>query len=417
MEEVAQHSKKDDCWMVIDGKVYDISSWAANHPGGEIIFSYAGMDATDVFDAFHDENQAKLLPGFYIGEAKNPKITSASQEHRALRKSLEERGMYNASMLFYAYKFLFNVAILSTSVALVLFTEQYWLHMLAAVVLAVFWQQCGWLSHDFIHHQVFKDRRYNNYAGYLIGNLFQGFSVSWWKAKHNLHHAVPNVAGFDPDIDTMPFLAWSEKLIDGELVGIPQVLIQYQYLFYLPLICLARFSWVMQSLIYAKTKCRRNRSLELTSLFFHYIWYFGLVLSCSTWEESLSFLVLSQASAGMLLALAFSLNHNGMTILASGSQSTVDFTTMQVLTGRDVHAGPFGIVHWFMGGLDMQIEHHLFPRIPRHNLRQLQSKVRPLCKKHSIDYHQTTWWQGTKELFTRLYSVGLFVTKTAELHQ
>lgn len=52
-------------------------------------------------------------------------------------------------------------------------------------------------------------------VSYVFGNLFQGFSVAWWKNKHNTHHAVPNVHGADPDIDTMPLLAWSEHALEG----------------------------------------------------------------------------------------------------------------------------------------------------------------------------------------------------------
>ena len=112
---------------------------------------------------------------------------------------------------------------------------------------ALCWQQCGWLAHDFLHHQVFTNRAMNDAFGLFFGNFCQGFSVAWWKDKHNLHHAAPNEAratgvgaaraasgnagvtdssalgspqlshghaAIDPDIDTLPMLAWSTDMLN-----------------------------------------------------------------------------------------------------------------------------------------------------------------------------------------------------------
>lgn len=90
-------------------------------------------------------------------------------------------------------KLLTNALLLAAAVALATLSASIVAHFCSAVVLALFWQQCGWLSHDFLHHQVFGNRVWGNIVGYIIGNAGQGFSVSWWKEKHNTHHAVPNV--------------------------------------------------------------------------------------------------------------------------------------------------------------------------------------------------------------------------------
>jgi len=65
--------------------------------------------------------------------------------------------------------------------------------MVAALLLAVFWQQSGWLAHDFGHHQVFKNRFLNDCVILMTGGLWLGFSAQWWKHKHNTHHAIPNL--------------------------------------------------------------------------------------------------------------------------------------------------------------------------------------------------------------------------------
>merc|ERR1719324_1909517 len=103
---------------------------------------------------------------------------------------------------------------------MVLNTESTPALLVSAVIMGLFWQQCGWLSHDFLHHQVFDKRGWGNAFGYFLGNFYQGFSTAWWKNKHNTHHAVPNVLHGDPDIDTLPFLAWGEAMVEGELEGL-----------------------------------------------------------------------------------------------------------------------------------------------------------------------------------------------------
>lgn len=186
--------------------------------------------------------------------------------------------------------------------------------------------------------------------------------------------------------------------------GLPQILIKYQHIFYFPLLSFARISWLIQSFLFAESKSKpKNRTKEVVTLIIHYCWFFSIMIFTMSPLESILFACVAQGSTGLLLAAAFSLNHNGMVILKSGSQGELDFNELQIMTGRDV-SGPF--VAWFMGGLNFQIEHHLFPRIPRHNLPAVQNMVESMCKKHNIAYHKTGFFSGTMELLSKLYVVS-----------
>jgi len=406
MKDVAKHNTRDDCWMIIHGKVYDVTSWIDKHPGGDIIMSYAGMDATDVFDAFHDSRHYVYLPGFFVGDVSDYQVSEILMEHRKMKAELEKQHMFDASPFFYIYKILSNFAILAASIFCTAYFQSTWRVVASAVLLGLFWQQCGWLAHDFLHHQVFKNRRFNKIVGGSIGDIFVGFSVCWWNAKHNLHHATPNIAGYDPDIDTLPILAWSENLIDGDLQKLPPIMLKYQYLFYVPLLCAARLSWALQSVIWAFTRNPSGSAqqfFECSAIVLHYVGYISWMYFLMSWKEALLFLFLSQASSGFLIACAFTLNHNGMVIYESGSQSAIEFNKLQITTGRDVNSA---FAAWFMGGLNWQIEHHLFPRIPRHNLYKVQKLIIPFCKKYGIPYHKTDFFSGTIETFRKLYSVA-----------
>ena len=345
------------------------------------------------------------MKGFYIGQANDVQVSPALKAHRELKKKLENQNLFEASTFYYIYKFMTNVALMAMGIAACSYGDSIFRVIIGGILIGLFWQQCGWLSHDFLHHQVFKNRSYNNAVGYITGNVFQGFSVSWWKAKHNLHHACPNVAGFDPDIDTLPFLAWSEKLIEGELEGLPQFLVKYQYIFYFPLLSAARISWLIQSFLFGLYKSApAKRNTEVITLLLHYTWYFSVIYFTLTWKEAILFVILSQATTGLFLASAFSLGHNGMSIITKNTFNETDFNKLQILTGRDV-SGP-SFVHWFMGGLDLQVEHHLYPKIPRHNLSTVQQYVVKICKDNNIHHHMTGFWDGTKETISTLFTVS-----------
>ncbi len=105
---------------------------------------------------------------------------------------------------------------------------------------------------------------------------------------------------------------------------------------------------------------------------------------------------------GLYLGSTFAPNHKGMPILEKGSQ--LDFLRRQVLTARNVTSNPFN--DYMYGGLNYQIEHHLFPNMPRNNLKQAQQIIRAYCTSHSISYYETTSVQSLKEILSYLHEVG-----------
>lgn len=160
-----------------------------------------------------------MLGNYYVGDISEPskaEITTFLGEIRSLRKEFQQAGLFDASLTYYAFKVFSNLALLFLSVAILMLPLSQPVVVVSGLVLALFFQQSGWLSHDFLHHQVFKSRQLNNLSGFVLGNVMQGFSVGWWKSKHNTHHAAPNVVGIDSDVDTLPYLALDERFIDGD---------------------------------------------------------------------------------------------------------------------------------------------------------------------------------------------------------
>jgi acyl-lipid Delta6-acetylenase / acyl-lipid (9-3)-desaturase len=437
IEELAKHRTPDDAWITSRGKVYDVSNWY-DHPGGSVIFTHAGDDFTDVFNAFHPPTAWKDMDKFYVGELddtvvpedphlatrfRDEKQKQFEKAYRDLRSKLIAAGMFNASPLYYTFKVVSNLAIVATAAFCAIYFDSFAMHMIGAVLLGLFWQQCGWLAHDFLHHQVFKNRVYGDLMGIIIGDLFQGFSVQWWKTKHNSHHAVPNLiassvdaADGDPDIDTLPILAWSLKMAEqAKNNPTARFLIRWQAVFYFPVLLFARLAWAQQSWVFVwggagqhSVKCASKDRLhmkfpmlERICLILHYAWILAIMYHMPLFN-ALAFFVVSQTSCGLMLALVFGLGHNGMAVYPA--EQRPDFWKLQVTTTRNVTSNLF--TDWFCGGLQYQVDHHLFPSLPRHNLGKVHKLVESFCKEHGVTYHEADMFVGTWEVLTHLGDVS-----------
>jgi len=441
-DELKKHTSPSDCWIAHSNKVYDVSDWH-EHPGGGVIFTHAGDDMTDIFAAFHAPGSMAVMKKFYIGDL-IPESTKKTQKqidfekgYRDLRSKLIMMGMFKSSKLFYAYKCSFNMCMWATAVGMVAYSDAVEVHIASALLLGLFWQQCGWLAHDFLHHQVFKKRTYGDLVGIFWGDLMQGYSMQWWKNKHNGHHAVPNLHNSsaiaqdgDPDIDTMPLLAWSLKqaqsfreINKGKDTAFVKFMIKWQALFYFPILLLARISWLNESFKTAfgigasseNAKLEMERRglqyplLERAGLILHYTWMFALSTGFGRFSVaySIAYFMIATCSCGLFLALVFGLGHNGMATYDADARP--DFWKLQVTTTRNITGGhgiPQFFVDWLCGGLQYQVDHHLFPMMPRHNLAKAHELVKSFCKEYDVQYHEADLVDGTVEVLKHLQNVS-----------
>jgi len=443
-EEVKKHCTPDDAWIVYMGKVYNVSNWH-EHPGGAVIYTHAGDDMTDIFAAMHAPGSQNQMKRFYIGDLIPESVTHKDQRqldfekgYRDLRSKMVMMGLFKSNKLFYLYKCLSNMCMWAAAVAMVVYSDSTSMHVASALFMGLFFQQCGWLAHDFLHHQVFRMRKYGDLGGLFWGNLMQGYSVQWWKNKHNGHHAVPNLHSTsavsqdgDPDIDTMPLLAWSlkqaqsyrELQADGKDSAFVKFAIRNQAALYFPILLLARLSWLNESfkIAYGLGAVSENAALEMkvkglqypilekVGIALHYTW---MVAYCSglgrfSAPYSLMLFLIATCSCGWFLAIVFGLGHNGMATYDAATRP--DFWKLQVTTTRNViggHGFPQFFVDWFCGGLQYQVDHHLFPTLPRDKLPRANKLVASFCKEWGVKYHEADLVDGTIEVLKHLQHVG-----------
>jgi len=275
-----------------------------------------------------------------------------------------------------------------------------WWQLLVGAYLAVVFAQIGLVAHDIAHRQVFRTRRTSEIAGRIAGNLGIGMSYGWWMDKHTRHHANPNHEELDPDVSP-DVLVWSDKQAK-ESRGIARVLGRWQAFLFFPLLTLEGLNLHISSVRALRRPSLRARRLEAVMLLAHFVAYLGVVFVVLPPGKAIAFLAVNQALFGVYLGCAFAPNHKGMPTLTGDDRP--DFLRRQVLTSRNVRGGR--VVDVALGGLNYQIEHHLFPSMPSVNLPRLQPIVRDYCEELGVSYAETGLVESYAIALRHMHEVG-----------
>ena len=403
----AEAPKSEQLRMVIEGREYEVpESWAKTHPGGSVIYQFHDRDASDVFHSFHPSSTIQRLSKWKSASKQSLVVPAETVAFRELRDWAENEGYFRASSLYYTLQFLQIVGIFAAGFALSIeYSGDVCAQMLAGLLIAVAMSQAGWYSHDILHHQVTPSRKLNSFLGCITGSLFQGFSVQWWKDKHNTHHASTNVHGHDPDIDTLPLIAWDKLDLPKVAVFGPltRQWIAHQDKLLVFTMAFAQISWRMQSLL-ELSRLRCNHAMEKLFLCAHYLVYGWLLHTVSVgWHHPIVLFASIEVFGGWGKAAPFVLGHSGMAVYPAGHD--VSHIRLQVEGSRDVvgtNVVSQFLVNWFMGGLNFQVEHHMFPHMPRHNLHKIAGRTREICRQHNIQFTETTFIDGYRTVFQSL---------------
>eukprot|EP00270_Netrium_digitus_P021611 TRINITY_DN9341_c0_g1_i1.p1 TRINITY_DN9341_c0_g1~~TRINITY_DN9341_c0_g1_i1.p1 ORF type:complete len:452 (+),score=75.93 TRINITY_DN9341_c0_g1_i1:83-1438(+) len=415
MDDLAKHQTMDDCWIIISGKAYDLTRWLGKHPGGALpILSLAGKDATDVFFNNHPPQVEKMLPAFFVGNVASTSVPPFVSDYRKLKKVLQSDGLFEITPNAYLRKFAVLAVLFAAVLWGVLFTSSTGVHMAAAVVLGCFWQQIAFIGHDAGHNSVTHNRDVDLRIGFLVGNALTGIGMAWWKRTHNVHHITCNSVEGDPDIQHLPLLAVSPKLFNSvfstyhsrqlpfDWVG--RFLVGWQHITFYPIMMVARVNLYAQSLVLALSPLDvPHRECELLSLAFFWAWFSALLSFLPSPQERVVFFFISHAIAGVL-HIQICCSHFPMPTF-SGDVPENMWCPKQLEGTLNIECPP--MLDWFFGGLQFQIEHHLFPRLPRHNLRRSTKLVKQFCLKHSLPYTSVSFWEANVRMVKVLRHAAL----------
>ena len=278
-----------------------------------------------------------------------------------------------------------------------------WWQLGMAFVLSVLLTQIAFLGHDAAHRQIFKSGRWNDWVSLILANLFVGLSYGWWQSKHTRHHAAPNQDDADPDI-ALGVVAFTPVQATRHRHPILQWLVTRQGWYFFPLLLLEGVSLHKDGLarVFARGPLKR-RWVELTLLTVRLGGLTTLVFVVLPPAKAAVFLVVQLALFGFYMGASFAPNHIGMPLVPA--RLKLDFLRRQVLMSRNISGGRGMAL--LMGGLNYQIEHHLFPSAPRPHLRHIQPLVAAHCAAVGVPYTQTTLWQSYRHVIGYLNTVGL----------
>lgn len=357
----------------------------------------------------------------HLDHAKYPPLDDVTQDevvqkYRFLDERLRAEGFYDCNYTAYAVE-ASRYTFLACMTLLCLHWGQY---ALSGVFLGCLWHQLVFTVHDAGHMGITHHFQVDTIIGIFIANFIGGLSVGWWKRNHNVHHIVTNSPEHDPDIEHLPFFAVSHRFMESlsssfyERVmpydAFAKIILPYQSYYYYFVLLFGRFNLYVHSWKYLivgegprKGPAAWHRWLEITGQVFFWYW-FGYVIMYKTIPTAsgrFAFLMLSHMVT-MPLHAQITLSHFSMSTAELGPHES--FPQKMLRTTMDIECPQW--LDFFHGGLQFQAVHHLFPRMPRHNLRRAQKLVQEFCLEVSIPYALYGFVDGSKQVIGRLEEVG-----------
>ncbi|KAE9984123.1 hypothetical protein BLS_003021 [Venturia inaequalis] len=348
------------------------------------------------------------------------------RKYRLLYKRIQDEGLFNCNYTAYAWEIL--------RYSLLFLTSQYFLrkawtmsgwgatgsYALSAVFLGLFWHQLVFTAHDAGHMGITHSYHGDSVIGMIIADYLGGLSLGWWKRNHNVHHIVTNSPEHDPDIQHMPFFAISHRFLESlrstyyerimAFDAFSKFVICAQSSLYYPILCFGRFNLYRLSWEYlltgqapSKGPAWWHRYFEIVGQIFFWSWFgYGMLYrSLPTTFDRIMFLLLSHAVT-MPVHVQITLSHFAMSTADLGVNES--FPQKMLRTTMDVDCPQW--LDFLHGGLQFQAIHHLYPRIPRHNLRRAQKLVQEFCDDVDIPYAIYGFVDGNKKVLGVLDDVS-----------
>lgn len=412
LKQFQTQSSKNNLLIGIYDRVYDVTEFQKTHPGGSRVFNaVAGTDATQAFVNFHPKSVFKLLKKYDKGKISDYTVSKDPfvKELIELRRELVNRGLFQTNYWFYVVEALWLFSLLFSSLYFTLATN--WLK-LGAVLMGLFWQQVAFYGHDTNHSAVTHNRRADFLVGILVGNTTGGIGCGWWRSTHFVHHTIPNSVNHDPDNMHLPVFAVDRIMKEGffsefhgrdmKFTQLAAFLVSWQNWTYYPVMMFARINLYVQTILFLASKEKTDyRQLEIITITIFWTGMGMILNSLDTYWDCLTWMVVSTAISGVL-EVQVTLSHYPM-VSYSGKPET-DWFRNQIRTTLDI-ACPWWM-DWFHGSLNHQTIHHIFPRLPRHNLRYATERLKRVCKKHKVQYNSLSFYDANIKLLKHLKSVA-----------
>ena len=319
-----------------------------------------------------------------------------------LSAKVRAAGLLERRTAYYAFKIIATLLAYAGGWIAVVRIGNSWLTVAPAVFLGIMFTQLGFIGHDAGHQQIFSSRRANRCLGVAAGNTLTGLCYGWWVPKHAAHHAHPNEIGRDPDLAGDPTSAAPPGGVSTLGLRVSRLLARWQAPLFVPLMLLRSLGLHISGASFLIRRRDRSAALEGLLTAVHFGVYLTIVALVLSPLKALVFVVTQQAVFSVYLGVSFAPNHKAMPIIDPNSK--LGFAQRQIVTARNVSGG--GLATLLLGGLNYQIEHHLFPSMPRPNLKYAQAWVKDFCAEHDLVYCETTFAESFRRILKYLQLTG-----------
>ncbi len=325
-----------------------------------------------------------------------------ASDYTALAKRIKAEGLLERRHGWYVMRGLVLAGLLTVGVALLLTLGHTWWQLLVAIYFAFLFTQIAYLAHDSAHKQIFRSGPRGEVVSRVISNLFVGLSYGWWMNKHTRHHANPNTVGKDNDLLPGAVVFVPEDMQGRQ--GVKSWLTARQGYYFIPILLLAGIDLhisAVKAIFGGEPVPHRVQEGALIAV--RLLGFTALVLLVLGPALGAAFMAVQLGAFGLYMGGTFAPNHTGMRLIGHGQK--VDYLRRQVLTSRNISGG--WPMEKFMGGLNFQIEHHLFPNMPSANLKRARVIVRSYCADLGVEYEENTFFGAWGIVLRYLHRVGV----------
>ncbi len=327
---------------------------------------------------------------------------SHGSEFAELKRRIQAAGLLDRRYGWYVMRLGLLIAAFALATTALLLLRASWWQLVVAAAFGLLFTQAAFLAHDGAHRQVFESGRRNAAFSRVVANLVVGLSYGWWMHKHSKHHANPNTSGKDEDIRPGALVFTADDA--AERTGVSAYLGRYQGWFFFPLLLVAGVDLHRNAIATVlRGEHIEHRLVEGLLIAVRLLGFTALVVWTTGPGIGAAFMGVQLAAFGFSMGSSFAPNHKGMALI--DPHARIDHLRRQVLTSRNISGGlPIRVG---MGGLNFQIEHHLFPSMPSVNLRRARPIVRAYCAEVGVPYTETTLLRSWMIVVQYLHRVGI----------
>ncbi|NEB75763.1 acyl-CoA desaturase [Streptomyces sp. SID14478] len=336
--------------------------------------------------------------GAAVADAPRP---GASATFAELLKRVKAEGLLDLDPRYYVGRLALNTGLLVIGFAAFFALGDSWWQLVTAMWLGLCGGQSAFMWHDAGHKAMFRGKKAASAVGYFHANVVNGVSYGWWVNHHNRHHSNPNHLDMDPDIGRRTAIFDIKQYPSRR--GVQKFIVRYQSVLFFVLLVLEGFKMLRTAVVSIAQGKTKRPVLESALLLLRTAAYLTLAFTVLSPVLAVVFVLVQHAVLGVYFGMIFAPNHKGMDV-RDGEQETLDWLERQVLTSRNIR--PNLLVDFLYGGLNYQVEHHLFPAMPQKNLARARELTREYCAERGVPYHEVGFWASYREVAGYLHEVS-----------